>query len=116
MLFVFPPFKLQRFDPSANLTRLFRCRSGDGCWLFPLALLIQDIPEIGCAQCPDNEDVAYDEANNTLGQVEDALEEANDSIHRTLEEMEYGSENAFDDLHDRGKQIADAFSNVRHVG
>lgn len=104
----------------------------DGSRLLALTLLIEDVTKIHRSQSAENEDVAYvfsqherffrafgphtnDEAYNTFGQVEDILEKTNDCADGTLEDAEDGREDAFDDLKHRGKQVTDAFRNVRHV-
>jgi len=61
-------------------------------------------------------DLTNDEADYTLSQVEDVLEETNDRVDCGLEDIENSGEDALDDVDYSGKQAADAFSNVRHDG
>jgi hypothetical protein len=59
-------------------------------------------------------DLTNDEADYTLSQVEDVLEEAEDCVDCGLEDIEHSGEDALDDVDNSSKQVADAFSNVRH--
>jgi len=96
------------------LLGLLRCGPRDGSGLFALSLLIRDVAEVHSSQGTEDEDVADDEADNALGQVEDVLEQADDRVDGALEDLEGRGEDALDDLHDRGKQVADALGKVRH--